>query len=112
MQILLRAGNFSIFSISVFMFKLRESSAWFRILFSNSLLNSLQSGFCLEPSEETTFRKDSSFLGPSLSPSGVKQPLSPPCFFLYFISYRCTFLFTLTLPYEKNLIVSGLNYML
>lgn len=44
----------------------KKALPWFRILFSNFLLNFLQSGFCLEPLKETTLRKDSSFLWPSL----------------------------------------------
>lgn len=81
--------------------------AWFRILFSNSL----ESHFGIEPKEGTTL-KDSSFMWPSLTPSGVKQPVSPPLFLpvLYFLQ-----MYLLIYPdssLTKNLIISGLNYLL
>lgn len=99
---------FPYFFISLFIFKLRGNYGLVsRILFSNSWNLIL----VLNPKGGTTLI-DSSFMWPSLTPSGVKQPLSPPLFLpvLYFLQMHLLIYPDSSLT--KNLIISGLNYLL
>lgn len=80
---------------------------WFRILFSNSL----ESGSGIEPKEGTTLRRFLIHVA-NLTPSGVKQPLSPPLFLPVFYFLQMYLLIYPDSSLTKNLIISGLNYLL
>lgn len=109
MQILLWAGNFSIFSRSLFIFKLKESSA----LVQNPIFQfplEVPAIWFLSWTLERNYPQKRFQL--PVAKYGVKQPLSPPLFLPVFYFLQMYLPIYPDSSVWKNLIISGLNHML